>query len=319
MSDSTSRLLPITSAEQETGLSKDLLRAWERRYGFPAPLRDAQGDRLYPPDQIRKLRLLSALTDRGERPAKLMALHEHELAARLAELREGDAGEDPAPDHPGSDWSDWLEPVAQARPELLEARLGTEVIRFGLERFAIEVAAPLCAAAGLAWERGELAIHQEHLFSQVMARCLRQNIARIAVHSAGAPSVLLTTVPGEMHELGLLMVEAVLTTHGLHCVNLGTQMPLDDVVAAAAAHACTVVALSFSSSFNARLAAKAVTDLRKALPADIRIWAGGANAGLRTRLPDGIEVFAGLAGIAPAIAALTGDRHAEDSGPEGRR
>lgn len=152
-----------------------------------------------------------------------------------------------------------------------------------------------------------------------MARYLRQNIARIAVHSAGAPSVLLTTVPGEMHELGLLMVEAVLTTHGLHCVNLGTQMPLDDVVAAAAAHACTVVALSFSSSFNARLAAKAVTDLRKALPADIRIWAGGANAGLRTKLPDGIEVFAGLAGIAPAVAALTGDRHAEDSGPEGRR
>lgn len=143
-------MLPITSAEQETGLSKDLLRAWERRYGFPAPLRDAQGDRLYPPDQIRKLRLLRALTDRGERPAKLMALHEHDLAARLAELREGDAGEDPAPDHPGSDWSDWLEPVAQARPELLEARLGTEVIRFGLERFAIEVAAPLCAAAGLA-------------------------------------------------------------------------------------------------------------------------------------------------------------------------
>ena len=169
------------------------------------------------------------------------------------------------------------------------------------------------------WERGELAIHQEHLLSQVLARCLRRNIARIANHTPGAPSVLLTAVPDEMHELGLLMVEAVLTTHGLHCVSLGTQMPLDDDVAAAAAHGCTVVALSFSPSFNARFAANALPDLRKALPADIRIWAGGANAGLRTRLPDGIEVFAGLAGIAPAVAALTGDRRAEGSGPESRR
>lgn len=175
------------------------------------------------------------------------------------------------------------------------------------------------SSAGCDWERGELAIHQEHLFSQVLARCLLQNIARIANHKPDAPSVPLTTVPGEMHELGLLMVEAVLTTHGLICVNLGTQMPLDDVVAAAAAHACTVVALSFSSSFNARLAANAVTDLRKALPAEVRIWAGGANAGLRTRMLDGIEVFAGLAGIAPAIAALKGDRRAEGSGPESLR
>lgn len=225
MPDLTTRLPPITFAEQETGLSKELLRARERSYGFPAPLRDPQGDRLYPPDQIPRLRLLRALTDRGE-----------------------------------------------------------------------------------------LAVHQEHLFSQVLARCLQQSIARLAAHAPGAagrdsaPSVLLTTIPGEMHELGLLMVEAVLAAHGVRCVNLGTQMPLDDVVAAAKAHACTVVALSFSSSFSARLAATALIELRKALPADVAIWAGGANAGLRTGLPAGVQAFAGLAGIAPAIAALKRER-----------
>ena len=50
----------IANVERETGLSKDLLRMWERRYGFPAPARDANGDRIYPADQVEKLRLLKA-------------------------------------------------------------------------------------------------------------------------------------------------------------------------------------------------------------------------------------------------------------------
>jgi len=30
----------ISAVERDTGLSKDTLRVWERRYGFPKPLRD---------------------------------------------------------------------------------------------------------------------------------------------------------------------------------------------------------------------------------------------------------------------------------------
>lgn len=59
------RHFSIGSVERETGLSKDLLRAWEKRYGFPAPERDAQGDRIYPAPQVEKLRLLRRLIDDG--------------------------------------------------------------------------------------------------------------------------------------------------------------------------------------------------------------------------------------------------------------
>ena len=52
----------IANVERETGLSKDLLRMWERRYGFPAPTRDANGDRIYPADQVDRLRRIKRLT-----------------------------------------------------------------------------------------------------------------------------------------------------------------------------------------------------------------------------------------------------------------
>ncbi|MGZ8253883.1 MAG: MerR family transcriptional regulator, partial [Burkholderiaceae bacterium] len=63
--------LPIAAVERDTGLSKDTLRVWERRYGFPQPLRDANGERVYPQDQVDKLRLIKRLMDQGHRPGKI--------------------------------------------------------------------------------------------------------------------------------------------------------------------------------------------------------------------------------------------------------
>jgi len=73
--------LPIASVERETGLSKDTLRVWERRYGFPTPERDANGERLYAPTQVQRLTQIKRLMDRGHRPGKLLALDDAALAA----------------------------------------------------------------------------------------------------------------------------------------------------------------------------------------------------------------------------------------------
>ena len=48
---------PIAAVEQATGIARATLRIWERRYGFPQPGRDLRGERSYPGEQIRKLRL----------------------------------------------------------------------------------------------------------------------------------------------------------------------------------------------------------------------------------------------------------------------
>ncbi|HNV53658.1 MAG TPA: MerR family transcriptional regulator, partial [Pseudomonadales bacterium] len=75
--------LPISSVERETGLSKDTLRVWERRYGFPTPERDANGERSYSLQQVRRLTQLKRLLDQGHRPGKLLKLDEEALSALL--------------------------------------------------------------------------------------------------------------------------------------------------------------------------------------------------------------------------------------------
>jgi len=61
----------IASVERDTGLSKDVLRMWERRYGFPNPARDSNGERLYPAAQVERLSMIKRLMDQGHRPGKL--------------------------------------------------------------------------------------------------------------------------------------------------------------------------------------------------------------------------------------------------------
>ena len=64
--------LSIAAVERDTGLSKDTLRVWERRYGFPLPHRDALGERSYPFDQVERLRTIKRLLDAGHRPGRVV-------------------------------------------------------------------------------------------------------------------------------------------------------------------------------------------------------------------------------------------------------
>ena len=85
--------LSIAAVERDTGLSKDVLRVWERRYGFPVPERDPNGERLYPLSQVERLRTIKRLMDAGHRPGKLLALSETDLdtlANRQTRPRRGD-------------------------------------------------------------------------------------------------------------------------------------------------------------------------------------------------------------------------------------
>ena len=78
-SDPAGMLYSIAAVERDTGLSKDTLRVWERRYGFPCPDRDAAGDRCYPANQVERLRTIRRLLDAGHRPGRIVGLAPQEL------------------------------------------------------------------------------------------------------------------------------------------------------------------------------------------------------------------------------------------------
>ena len=264
-------LASISTVERDTGLSKDTLRVWERRYGFPQPLRDSNGERVYPADQLEKLRIIRRLMDSGLRPGKVVTESLQELNARIQSLPlctprlESDiSATDPA-----------LQLLKAHQIAQLRQYLAHELLRRGLQRFVLEVVAPLNVLVGNAWIDGRIQIFEEHLYSEQIQQLLRQAISSI-VQVEQAPRVLLTTLPGEKHKIGLLMAEAYLAIEGAQCISLGVETPAWDVVQAAREHRVDIVGLSCSQAVPVILARSGIADLRRQLDRDIALWAGGS-------------------------------------------
>ena len=290
----------ISAVERDVGLSKDVLRVWERRYGFPAPERDANGERLYPAQQVKRLRLIKRLLDQGHRPGRLLAIPVKELEG-LSAHRQGAAAPGLAPD--SAALGDLIALIREHQaPGYLQA-LQQRLARQGLRQFVQDTVAPLTTQIGLAWEQGDLHVFEEHLFTELTTRVLRQAIA--TVPGGGAPRVLLTTAPNEPHGIGLLMVEALLVLEGAHCTCLGTQVPLLEIAGAAAAHRADVVALSFSAAFAARQISELLRQLRTVLPGDTRLWAGGAGVRKLTA-PAGVLIVTSLEQAVTAVGQWGG-------------
>ncbi len=299
-------LLSIAAVERETGLGKDTLRAWERRYGFPVPLRDAAGIRGYPRPLVDRLALIRRALLAGQRPGRLLSLPAAELDAVLATLAATPAPRPRAGERAGPavfDVAAGLVALRTGGAEALRHWLTLGLARTGLASFVIDGIAPLTAAVGNAWLDGSLAIFEEHLYSEAVQSVLRSAMVPFqAGLEAQSPRMLLTTVPGEAHGLGLLMAEALMTLDACNCLSLGTQTPIADIVAASAAHRIDVVALSFSESLSAAQALPALAELRASLPAPVEIWAGGGSPALRGLRSSGIHVMGGLVDISEAIA-----------------
>jgi DNA-binding transcriptional MerR regulator/methylmalonyl-CoA mutase cobalamin-binding subunit len=292
--------LTIASVERDTGLSKDTLRVWERRYGFPAPRRDALGERLYPVEQVDKLRTLKRLLDLGHRPGRIVRLPLDELQ-RLAEASRNTTT---ARSFPQTDARDDLEAllghVTAHRLDELRGELAQLLLRKGLERFIAEVVAPMNELVGDAWTRGALQIFEEHLYTEAVQGLLRNALGSIP-RADQRPRVLLTTFPQEPHGLGILMAEAIFALNGCHCSSLGVQTPVWDIALAADAQRADIVALSFSAAVNPNQAVEGLAELRGKLSPDVELWAGGSCPALQRRSLHGVLALGALDEIAPAL------------------
>lgn len=285
----------ISAVERETGLSKDVLRIWERRYGFPRPDRDENAERQYTADELARLRTIKRLMDTGLRPGKLIRQSLEELNA-LAEKRIR-----PRRESPGIPVeSDVLGVLKSHDTTALHAVLASLMLRQGVQRFVVETVAPLNHEVGEAWMRGELQVFEEHFYSEALQLVLRAAISALP-RTGHPPRILLTTVPGEQHGIGLLMAEALLASEGASCISLGTQTPFDDIRRASAAHKAHIVAVSFSMSFPLRQVGDAIAALRRALPASVALWSGGEVTRRLRKTPANVRLLADIGEVIPAL------------------
>lgn len=300
-------LLTIAAVERETGLSKDALRVWERRYGFPKPERDAVGDRRYSGAQVERLRQIKRLIDSGHRAGQVVTMAPEALARLLPGSRPADQTPEASPDIErllprlrGGD-------VAGLRTELRRA-----LLRLGLAQFVVELIAPLTTRVGEAWANEELDVYAEHLYTEAITALMHEAFQGLpAADSAGRPRVLLATLPGESHGLGLLMVQAMMQLEGAPCLPLGTQVPVGQIERAVHAQGSDIVCLSFTACMNSNLMFAGLNDLRARLPREIEIWAGGSAPMLHRRDVPGVRVFDSLGPIRQEIGRWNREARAE--------
>lgn len=284
----------VAELERATGIPSATLRVWERRYGFPQPQRDSRGHRTYDGTQLHKLQLVARLIARGERPGRLLGQSAGELQAMLAEPVEAPGLDDP------------LLPLLQALDvqgvtrhllQHLEAR--------GLEAFVCETVAGSAALVGQAWSCGRLQPHEEHLYTECAQQVLRTALAGLRPVAAGArPRVLLATLTGEQHGLGLLMVQVLLAREQCASLPLGLGLAPNQIAAAAARWAPDAVALSVSEHAGVRQVLAQLLQLRSLLPKPVALWLGGGSRALaRSEVAGlhGVRVFRSIAGLPPAV------------------
>jgi len=282
----------ISDLEHETGISRDTLRIWERRYGFPAPQRNQRSERNYSVEQLERLRLIKQLMDSGMRPGKLAILDLQQLSQITQQLRETQT----VP----RDVEELLQILATGPRYGLLARLEALLQQQGLRDFLIGVLAPMNHAVGDAWFAGRIGVLDEHHYAE-QARMVLLTALRRLPQTPGNSRALLTTLPGEQHGLGLLMATCMLALEGVEVLLLGVQTPLEEIVRGAIEGECSIVGISCSEYMNRRTVATQLVRLRNLLPDTTALWAGGGGIKGIPAMPTGIQLFSSLDQISTAL------------------
>ncbi|HEX6944618.1 MAG TPA: MerR family transcriptional regulator [Casimicrobiaceae bacterium] len=261
---------------KRVGVSPEVLRAWERRYGLLQPTRSPGGLRLYSPADVERVRLMRRHIDAGLAPAQAAALalgggepasdDRSTLATARAQLRD-------ALDH-------FDEPQAQAAFDRL---VGIATV----DTLLSEVVLPYLQELGDRWERGEASIAQEH-FASGLLRGRLLGMARGWGRGLG-PLAVLGCLPGEQHELGLIAFGLALHDRGWRIVYLGADTPLETIAEVSAASDPSLVALS---AVSAELVERALPALRE-LARHQRLALGGPAARHGEPEADGIQRLGG--------------------------
>ncbi|HET9424219.1 MAG TPA: cobalamin-dependent protein [Gemmatimonadaceae bacterium] len=271
---------PIAVVAARTGLSTDLLRAWERRYSAVTPRRLENGERVYSDADIERLRLMNAAVRAGRAIGRIASLSTEELASLAAE--DAVARDVRGEGEPGSRDSDIVEhALAHARnldAPLLRAALQRAAASAGVRAFTENIAAPLMRLVGEEWHAGRLTVAQEHLATAVLHDQLLA-IVRGMNPGPDAERVLVATPPGERHVIGAAIIAANAAADGRNVVYLGADLPIEDIASAAIAARVSVVALSVVFVEDTKARVEEIETLRRRLPG-VRIVIGGSGADL---------------------------------------
>jgi MerR family transcriptional regulator, light-induced transcriptional regulator len=251
--------LRIGELSRRSGVSPELLRAWERRYGLLRPTRSPGGLRLYSAEDLARVQAMQRHLAEGVAAAEAAALVSREpggdfALAPAAARRELDAA-----------LSNFDETRAHAVIDSLLAQLSLDVV-LG------DVVVPYLHELGERWSRGDVSVADEH-FASSLLRGRLLGLARGWGRGLG-PRAVLACAPGEQHDLGLIAFGLALRARGWRIVYLGSDTPLESVADAADSCDPLFVVISSVDARSFRRHAEELARLGRAY----RLCVGGAGA-----------------------------------------
>ena len=293
----------IKAVSQATGLTVETLRAWERRYRVVVPQRDDAGRRVYGAEDVLRLRRLREATERGHPIGRLVHLDEPSLVALLHEPER----------RPQSAMATTfveriLDGARRYSPADCEQALTLAISLMPPARLIREVLEPLLREVGDRWHGGEFSIAQERLVSSAVRRHLGLVVETYARTAERRQAIVFATLPGERHELGLLMSAMLCASRGFQVHYLGPDLPAHEIARYAREVDAGLVALSVLLAEGAERLPADLAALRAAIGSDVPVWIGGrgAQSVARESLPAQCVVIADAAELERRLDVLPG-------------
>ncbi len=267
---------------KRTGLSPHVIRIWERRYGAVTPTRTPTNRRVYREEDVERLKLLHEVTTAGHTIGQASKLNNERLRALLQESST-------APSRPSLDNEvmrhDWggkltsrcLAAIKSMDLKELNAGLRDAVLNLGTQGLLTQVAAPLSQQVGELWRAGEITAAHEHFLSSALRTFLGRHSQQFTV-PPNAPTLIVATPSGQIHELGAVLVSAAAANLGWKVIYLGTSLPSAEMAGAARDQGAKAVALSIVYPEDDPALPSELRQLRDYLPAGVELIVGGRGA-----------------------------------------
>jgi DNA-binding transcriptional MerR regulator/methylmalonyl-CoA mutase cobalamin-binding subunit len=247
------KLYTIGTVSKLTGVGAITLRAWERRYGLIQPVRKESGHRLFTREHIDQINRITALTQQGIRISQI-----------TPDMLESDV-ESETPDSGDTDiWKKNLNGMVAAIVSFDEDRL-EEIYNEALSIHPIGIVTrklltPLLVELGLRWEKRKGSIAEEHFFAFYLRNKLGARFHHRARNDDGPP-ILIAGLPGEHHEIGLLLFALAVLEEGYKVIPLGANMPLEELALVAKKKNCRAIILSGAIEPSERVLTKTLPKL----------------------------------------------------------
>jgi methanogenic corrinoid protein MtbC1 len=209
-----------------TGLSKDVIRVWERRYGFVKPSRSSNRYREYSDEEVALLRFVKAQMEQGATIGGLAAEGHDALVARMRATTPVSQEEERPHDRLLDDLIGSLDPLDKAA---FERKLNGAVAVIPFEEALHRILLPLQRRIGELWHEGRLNVGVEHYVTKLVQQKLFSVMNQLPVNELG-PRVLIACPEGEIHEVGAQAVAYIAATRGCQVYYLGPNLPISDLL-----------------------------------------------------------------------------------------